>query len=116
MNQRPFFDRFVSRLTLPKSASSRFDKFNHVKYTKTLSVRNPHTVFFMRFTGEPAITSTETIAAITFDSFLVLLGLQKQARKSMRITLLPFRIKPLYKGAIRNSFLCRGDPQQVHLA
>jgi hypothetical protein len=32
-----------------KSACSRFDKFNHVKYTKTLSVRNPHTVFFVPF-------------------------------------------------------------------
>jgi len=52
MNQRPIFDRFVSRSTPGKSGSSRFDKFNHVKYTKTLSVRNPHTIFFMCFTGQ----------------------------------------------------------------
>jgi hypothetical protein len=29
---------------MQKLPCSRFDKFNHVKYTKTLSVRNPHTV------------------------------------------------------------------------
>jgi len=52
MNQRPIFDRFVSRSALEKSAASRFDKFNHVKYTKTLSVRNPHTIFFMSFTWQ----------------------------------------------------------------
>jgi len=52
MNQRPIFDRFVSRPTPKKPASSRFDKFNHVKYTKTLSVRNPHTIFFMLFTWQ----------------------------------------------------------------
>jgi hypothetical protein len=48
------------------------------------------------------MASIETIAAITFDSFLVPLGLQKQARKSMRITLLPFCITPLNKGDIQN--------------
>jgi len=34
---------------LHESHSSHFDKFNHVKYTKTLLVRNPRTVFFMPF-------------------------------------------------------------------
>jgi len=38
-------------LTTKKSACSRFDKFNHVKYTKTLSVRNRHTAFFVPFDG-----------------------------------------------------------------
>ena len=32
-----------------KSSRSRFDKFNHVKYTKTLSVRNWHTAFSSLF-------------------------------------------------------------------
>ncbi|QYF91599.1 hypothetical protein KY495_12335 [Massilia sp. PAMC28688] len=33
------FDRFLSARAI-KKLRSRFDKFNHVKYTKTLSVRN----------------------------------------------------------------------------
>src|SRR5689334_852239 len=44
-----YLDRLVSTFGAEKSACSRFDKFNHVKYTKTLSVRNPHTLFFAPF-------------------------------------------------------------------
>ena len=69
---------------------SRFDKFNHVKYTKTLSVRNPRTVYFMSFhEGKPTAIQFRSIAAITFDSLRVLLRLKKQARTSLRIA---FRI------------------------
>lgn len=38
------FDRFCLPPNMQKLPCSRFDKFNHVKYTKTLSVRNPRTV------------------------------------------------------------------------
>jgi hypothetical protein len=39
----PLFDRFSLPASMRKNPCSRFDKFNHVKYTKTLSVRNPRT-------------------------------------------------------------------------
>jgi hypothetical protein len=38
-----FFDRFDRLFTCENSQRSHFDKFNHVKYTKTLSVRNSRT-------------------------------------------------------------------------
>jgi hypothetical protein len=38
------FDRLSLSRNMQKHPCSRFDKFNHVKYTKTLSVRNPRTV------------------------------------------------------------------------
>jgi hypothetical protein len=40
LNQRPIFRSFVCLSSRLKKSRSRFDKFNHVKYTKTLSVRN----------------------------------------------------------------------------
>ena len=40
MNQRSIFDRFFCLRARLTDSHSRFDKFNHVKYTKTLSVRN----------------------------------------------------------------------------
>jgi hypothetical protein len=43
LNQRPIFIRLVCRCVRSKNPHSQFDKFNHVKYTKSLSLRNWYT-------------------------------------------------------------------------
>jgi len=40
---------------MQKNPCSRFDKFNHVKYTKTLSVRNPRTDISLYWTAPQRI-------------------------------------------------------------
>ena len=44
-----YFDLFFCRISRENSAHSRFDNFNHVKYTKTLLVRNWRTHYFASF-------------------------------------------------------------------
>lgn len=55
------FFRSVCRRSRRISPRSRFDKFNHVKYTKTLSVRNLHTRIRLLFLCEAPPTNIRRI-------------------------------------------------------
>ncbi|TFW34033.1 hypothetical protein [Massilia horti] len=76
-----FFDRFAAVKTFEKTQRSHFDKFNHVKYTKTLSTRNWRTLFSRRrcaFEDETALfLSNSSFDALFCETACVRIGKQK---------------------------------------